>query len=106
MPMATKQEGYPVNAERAAAATVEKSEAPVATAETTPLKGKAKTLAPSGGTQPTQKDRSIINQTACKCAAMMSNALSGYVGSAEALEAKVFELAAKFEAHMLSKYEE
>lgn len=104
MPMATKQEGYPVGAERAAAAVVEKSEAPVA--ETTPLKGKAKTLAPSGGTQPTVKDRSIINQTAFKCAAMMSQSLANFVGSADALEAKVFELAQKFEAKMLSKYEE
>lgn len=96
MPLASKANGYPVEEKAAAAATV----APAPLVQSAP----PKTLRPSSGTEPTLKDRSIINQTAWKVVAMMSAALANYNGSPEKFEEAVNAWQLKIEKKMLEVY--
>lgn len=101
MPLASKSNGYPVEEKAAAAATVAPA-VPNVLAPTSP----PKTLKSSSGTEPTVKDRSIINQTAWKVVAMMSAAIANYNGSQEKFEEAVSALQLKIEKKMLSIYTE
>jgi hypothetical protein len=92
MPLASKANGYPVDAATAAAAVVEK--APEANGDT------SKKLAPCT-TQPSLKDRSIINQAAWKS---VQFAATQYAGNAEQWYAVASKLQRQVEADMLSVY--
>lgn len=93
MPLVSKTNGYPVEESVASAATVTTGSPSV------------KVLRETVSTQPSLKDRSIINQTAWKVAAMASNALANYNGSQEKLVAAIVSLKEKVEGDMLGVYE-
>lgn len=94
MPMVTKENGYPVDAKVAAEAVVEKSDTPAEAAAPRVLKT-------STTTQPSVKDRSIINQTAWKIAGPAAANWSGNVDEWFEAATKIRE---KVEAQMLSVY--
>lgn len=86
MPMVNKAEGYPVPDSVSAGQTIQIS---------------SENGYVSAKVQPSAKDRSIIRQTAWKCAAMMASALGNYYGSPDQLKAALRELKADVEKDML-----
>lgn len=89
MPLAKKAEGYPVDAERAAAAVAE---------PTTEVTSAARVIKETG-TQPSAKDRSIVRQVAWKVAGF---ALVNWTGTPEAWFEKAVEYVEKIEKHIHS----
>lgn len=91
MPLAKKEEGYPVDAGAAATATVEKpAEAAAPAAAPRTIQGKD-----SAAVQPSAKDRSIVRQVAWKVAGF---ALANWTGSPEQWFEKCQEVVRKIEA--------